>query len=157
MRDTGRSLRAEQWARFCGRYVCADVIEKLSRHRLLERTTAYGRWGSEPELGPHLVQGKLQPPAISCVNNNTHHSSIKSKLKKAFRTTSRSTQSFSLITQLTSAALCASSPALPSPSSVPPIVKSLIRPLAVPKLQVTPDETSASSSLHHPITSKQSL
>lgn len=57
MRDTGRGLRAEQWARFCGRYVCADVIEKLSRHRLLERTTAYGRWGSEPELGPHVVQG----------------------------------------------------------------------------------------------------
>lgn len=59
MIDTGRGLRAEQWARFCGRYVCADVIEKLARHRLLERTTAYGRWGSEPELGPHVVQGNF--------------------------------------------------------------------------------------------------
>lgn len=60
MRDTGRGLRAEQWARFCGRYVCADVIEKLSRHRLLERTTSYGRWGSEPELGPHIIQVSVE-------------------------------------------------------------------------------------------------
>ncbi|XP_039286804.1 photoreceptor ankyrin repeat protein [Nilaparvata lugens] len=142
MRDTGRGLRAEQWARFCGRYVCADVIEKLSRHRLLERTTSYGHWGSEPELGPHLVNGRLQPPQIAA-NAATAHATgtgIKSKLRRAFRTTSTPSQSFSLVTQLTSAALCASSPALPSSQSVPPIVKSLIRPLSVPKVQVTTDD-----------------
>lgn len=27
-------LRAEQWARFCGRHACAEVIEKCSRVRL---------------------------------------------------------------------------------------------------------------------------
>lgn len=153
MRDTGRGLRAEQWARFCGRYVCADVIEKLSRHRLLERTTSYGRWGSEPELGPHLIQGRLQPPAISTLNN-THHGSIKSRLRKAFRTSSNPSQSFSLVTQITSAALCASTPALPAPSSVPPLVKSLIRPLAVPKVQVTPDDIMTQNTT---TTSKQTL
>lgn len=42
-----------------------------------------------------------------------------------------------LVTQLTTAALCASSPVLPSAPSVPPVVKSLIRPLTVPRLQVT--------------------
>ncbi|XP_046673820.1 ankyrin repeat domain-containing protein 33B-like [Homalodisca vitripennis] len=150
MRDTGRGLRAEQWARFCGRYVCADVIEKLSRHRLLERTTAYGRWGSEPELGPHVVQGRLQPPAISVANQQP--AGIKSRLKKAFRTASSPSHSFSLVTQLTTAALCASTPVLPDPNRVPPVVKSLIRPLAVPKLQVTPDDTLP---IQPPLTTKQ--
>lgn len=140
MRDTGRGLRAEQWARFCGRYVCADVIEKLSRHRLLERTTSYGHWGSEPELGPHLIHGRLQPPQIVANATAQQGTGIKSKLRRAFRTTSTPAQSFSLVTQLTSAALCASSPALPSSQSVPPIVKSLIRPLSVPKVQVTTDD-----------------
>lgn len=51
MRDTGRGLRAEQWARYCGRYICADVIEKYARNQLLSRTASYGNWGAEPELG----------------------------------------------------------------------------------------------------------
>lgn len=54
MRDTGRALRAEQWARFCGRYVCADVIEKYARNQLLSKTASYGHWGEEPELGKRL-------------------------------------------------------------------------------------------------------
>lgn len=155
MRDTGRGLRAEQWARFCGRYVCADVIEKLSRHRLLERTTAYGRWGSEPELGPHVIHGRLQPPAISALNQ-AQPPGIKTRLKQAFRTTSPPNHSFSLVTQLTTAALCASTPVLPDPARVPPVVKSLIRPLSVPRVQVTLDDTT-SLPLHTALIPKQSL
>ncbi|XP_003244976.1 uncharacterized protein LOC100571906 isoform X2 [Acyrthosiphon pisum] len=150
MRDTGRGLRAEQWARFCGRYNCADAIEKLARNRLLERTTSYGRWGSDPELGPHmLINGRLmQPPAASAVATlqraaTQHHRSIKSKLKRAFRTssnpdsTSGTTSQYSLVSQLTGAALCASSPALPVHTRAKPMVKSLLRPLTVPKVTVT--------------------
>lgn len=29
--DYGRGLRAEQWARFCGRHSCAEIIEKCAR------------------------------------------------------------------------------------------------------------------------------
>lgn len=150
MRDTGRGLRAEQWARFCGRYNCADAIEKLARNRLLERTTSYGRWGSDPELGPHLlINGKLmQPPtavAASMLQQvGTHHHSIKSKLKRAFRTSSNPDSSttgvanqYSLVSQLTGAALCASSPALPVQTRAKPMVKSLLRPLTVPKVTIT--------------------
>ncbi|XP_025417093.1 uncharacterized protein LOC112688213 isoform X3 [Sipha flava] len=146
MRDTGRGLRAEQWARFCGRYNCADAIEKLARNRLLERTTSYGRWGSDPELGPHLlVNGRLmQPPAaITLQRASTQHHSIKSKLKRAFRTSSNPDSSsgtanqYSLVSQLTGAALCASSPALPVHTRTKPMVKSLLRPLTVPKVTVT--------------------
>lgn len=149
MRDTGRGLRAEQWARFCGRYNCADAIEKLARNRLLERTTSYGRWGSDPELGPHLlVNGRLmQPPAAAAATlqqrASAQHHSIKSKLKRAFRTSSNPDSSsgtanqYSLVSQLTGAALCASSPALPVHTRTKPMVKSLLRPLTVPKVTVT--------------------
>lgn len=57
MRDTGRGLRAEQWARYCGRYLCADVIEKYARNKLLSKTASYGNWGGEPELGEYQWNG----------------------------------------------------------------------------------------------------
>lgn len=139
LRDSGRGLRADQWARFCGRYVCADVIEKHARQRLLERSTSYGNWGSDNDIGARVVLGKVVPvPHISQPEHG-----IKSRLRKVFRTSSNPSSnvdhssSARLITQLTTAALCASSPILPSAPSVPPVVKSLIRPLTVPRLQVT--------------------
>lgn len=61
LRDNGRGLRADQWARFCGRYVCADVIEKHARQRLLERSTSYGNWGGENEMGAKMLLGKVIP------------------------------------------------------------------------------------------------
>ncbi|KAJ9599920.1 hypothetical protein L9F63_009748 [Diploptera punctata] len=151
LRDTGRGLRAEQWARFCGRYVCAEVIEKFARHRLLERTTAYGRWGSEPELGTRLLMGAGKLPSTSG-QHSTQSQSFKSRLRRAFRTNSTGTDSpgrYSLVTQLTTAALCASSPVLPTPA--PPVVKSLMRPLTVPKVQVTPASTGGETSESPPV------
>ncbi|EZA58928.1 Ankyrin repeat domain-containing protein 33B [Ooceraea biroi] len=130
LRDHGRGLRAEQWARFCGRYMCAEVIERFARHRLLERTTSC-RWGSEPELAAKVLQGKVTPIPTAPL---PQPSGLKSKIRKVFRTTSSPDRTFSLVSQLTSAALCASSPALPKPS---PVVKSLLRPLSVPQLRVT--------------------
>ncbi|XP_049818470.1 uncharacterized protein LOC109605661 isoform X2 [Aethina tumida] len=140
LRDNGRGFRADQWARFCGRYVCADVIEKYARQRLLERSTSYGNWGGDHELGARVLMGKVVPvPPMPQQSSN----GLKSKLRKVFRTSSgpgNASDSFSsarLVTQLTSAALCASSPVLPSAPTVPPVVKSLIRPLTVPRLQIT--------------------
>ncbi|PBC34714.1 Ankyrin repeat domain-containing protein [Apis cerana cerana] len=134
LRDHGRGLRAEQWARFCGRYVCAEVIERFARHRLLERSTSC-RWGSEPELAAKVLQGKVVPIPATPLSSSS--SGLKSKIRKVFRTTSGPDRNFSLVSQLTSAALCASSPALPKSSDVPPVVKSLLRPLSVPQLRVT--------------------
>ncbi|XP_066582176.1 uncharacterized protein [Prorops nasuta] len=137
LRDHGRGLRAEQWARFCGRYVCAEVIERFARHRLLERTTSC-RWGSEPELAAKVLQGKLIPVPTTPTQPPSTSSGLKSKFRKVFRTNSGpGDRNFSLVSQLTTAALCASSPALPKPGDVPPVVKSLLRPLSVPQLRVT--------------------
>lgn len=38
--------------------MCAEVIERFARHRLLERSTSC-RWGSEPELAAKVLQGKV--------------------------------------------------------------------------------------------------
>lgn len=150
LRDSGRGLRAEQWARYCGRHVCAELIERLARQRLLDRGTAYGRWGSEPELQAAL--GRVQQARNNVPSSTASTSrSIKSRVRRAFRSGTTSDlpaaaaaaaaaahhpPSFSLVTQLTGAGLCASTPALPVPS-MPPVVKSLLRPLSVPRLQVT--------------------
>ncbi|XP_023319358.1 cortactin-binding protein 2-like isoform X2 [Trichogramma pretiosum] len=151
LRDHGRGFRAEQWARFCGRYVCAEVIERFARHRLLEKSSSC-RWGSEPELAAQILQGKFMamPPPPQPVQHHGTGGSLKSKFRRVFRTTSNSERSsgggggghgsgggFSLVSQLTSAALCASSPVLPKSSDVSPVVKSLLRPLSVPQLRVT--------------------
>lgn len=116
------------------------------------------------------MNGKLQPPAIAlqnAINQNYKNSGIKSKLKKALFHTNPTNWnnaagsniskvgSFSLVTQLTSAALCVSSPVLPNSSKVSPVVKSLIKPFVIPKIEVTPDvdELSTSSSPDHTIES----
>lgn len=66
----------------------------------------------------------------------TSSTGLKSRIRKVFRTSSGPDRSsFSLVSQLTSAALCASSPALPKNGQVPPVVKSLLRPLSVPQLR----------------------
>ncbi|EEB18980.1 ankyrin repeat-containing protein, putative [Pediculus humanus corporis] len=105
LRDSGRGLKAEQWARFCGRYVCAEVIEKFTKQKFSDKTS----------------------------------SGIKSRLRKAFRTISHpgpevNGKPYSVVSQLTTVALCASTPVLQS--SVSSNIKSLMRPLAVPKVEV---------------------
>ncbi|KAL1117316.1 hypothetical protein AAG570_004642 [Ranatra chinensis] len=141
LRDPGRGFRAEEWARFCGRYGTAETIEKCARGRLMERggNGSGGRWGSDPQLGPHVVNGVLRPPAVTLVQQLQHQQNASKGL--ASRGPSSGVQhsnSYSLVTHITSAAFCASSPALPAAGQgVPPLVKSLIRPLQVPKLQVT--------------------
>ncbi|XP_017771700.1 PREDICTED: uncharacterized protein LOC108559074 isoform X2 [Nicrophorus vespilloides] len=141
LRDNGRGLRADQWARFCGRYVCADVIEKHARQRLLERSTSYGNWGGENDVGARMIMGKVVP--VPQIASTQQSNGLKSKLRKVFRTSSGpghnndNISSARLVTQLTSAALCASTPVLPTAPTVPPVVKSLIRPLTVPRLQIT--------------------
>jgi len=108
--------------------------------------------------GLHFINGKLQPPAIvfrNSLSQSYKNNGIKSKLKRAFQHTHPSNwnsnlkvNSYSLVTQLTSAALCVSSPVLPNSSKVSPVVKSLIKPFVIPRVEITPDsDTSPKHSL----------
>lgn len=55
--DYGRGFRAEQWSRFCGRYSCAEMIEKCARVRLLEKSTSC-KW-SHDSLPPLIDKSKV--------------------------------------------------------------------------------------------------
>lgn len=115
----------------------------------MEKTSC--RWGSEPELAAKVLQGKvdlelsykyfmhifylyiyLQVLPVPFTPAPVASSGFKSKLKRVFRNVGAD-KSFSLVSQLTNAALCASTPALPKPGDAP--VKNLIRPLNIPQLR----------------------
>jgi len=54
-RDSGRSLCAEEWARFCGCHNCADAIAKYIRSKkyFFKKTffqLSKEKWTSEPDL-----------------------------------------------------------------------------------------------------------
>ncbi|XP_065340643.1 photoreceptor ankyrin repeat protein-like isoform X2 [Cloeon dipterum] len=140
LRDLGRGFRAEQWARYCGRHMCAEVIDKFSRHRLLERAGAThpnaavgGRWGSEPELTAQACPPQAAPPSSS------GGSWLKSKLKRAFKSSPSNQDSPSKASKHPPQEPAAPPPA---PASTPPLTP---RVFIVPKVQVTPAGAALSS------------
>ncbi|KAK6627469.1 hypothetical protein RUM44_009946 [Polyplax serrata] len=145
LKDWGRGLRAEEWAKYCGRHGCAEAIEKFSK----QKNSTFGKWGSEPEFS------RMHNPKIkSQIIPSSSGSNIKLKLQKAFGTSSHpgsnSNGMYSVVTQLSTVALCASSPVLQSSTS--PSIKSLLRPLSVPKVEVTlasSPNTNCAESLQH--------
>lgn len=68
--DYGRGLRAEQWARFCGRHTCAEIIEKCSRSRILEREVS-GKNTQDKAPGVKDKTGKGRARANSAVQSSS--------------------------------------------------------------------------------------
>ncbi|XP_059472256.1 espin-like [Neocloeon triangulifer] len=144
LRDLGRGYRAEQWARYCGRHMCAEVIDKFSRHRLLERAGAThpgaavggGRWGSEPELTAQAC-----PPQAAAPSSSGGGSWLKSKLKRAFKSSPANQDSPSKASKHPPQEAPAPPPA--PVASPPPLTP---RVFIVPKVQVTPAGSSAGPS-----------
>lgn len=66
--DYKRHFRAEEWARFCGRYSCAEVIEKCSRTRLINLDACKKRM-IKTEEGAKFMQ-KSRSRANSIVSAN---------------------------------------------------------------------------------------
>ncbi|XP_041770674.1 uncharacterized protein LOC121592880 [Anopheles merus] len=143
--DTGRGFRAEQWARFCGRHTCAETIEQCARARLLDKSTPCGRWSHDINLP--VDKNALKARSCSITPQPTQNG-FRSKFRKVFPfnfNSSKDTKAVvskegeenytkDLVNYLKSATLCVSGPAL---SANRKIIQSLIRPLEVPKLEVT--------------------
>uniref|UniRef100_A0A7G3A8L6 Putative 26s proteasome regulatory complex subunit psmd10 n=1 Tax=Lutzomyia longipalpis TaxID=7200 RepID=A0A7G3A8L6_LUTLO len=138
--DSGRGMRPEQWAKFCGRYSCAEMIEKCARSRLLEKTSSC-KWSNDSLA--------LDKPAVSRSRTNPSQQQsggIRSKFRKVFPfTLSFRDKQFKedpsagteIVQYLSAAALCASGPVVLPANGNSKIIKSIIRPLEVPKLEVT--------------------
>lgn len=67
--DLGRGLRPDQWARFCGRHTCADVIEQYARGRLMERTTSH-KWYFDTIEPQTTNNSKIKSGSIQGVDPN---------------------------------------------------------------------------------------
>ncbi|XP_058067231.1 uncharacterized protein LOC131216693 [Anopheles bellator] len=141
--DAGRGFRAEQWARFCGRHTCAETIEQCARARLLDKSTPCGRWSHDINLP--VDKNALKARSCSITPQSTQNG-FRSKFRKVFPFNFNSSKdkpaskegeenyTKDLVNYLKSATLCVSGPAL---SANRKIIQSLIRPLEVPKLEVT--------------------
>lgn len=67
--DYKRQLRAEQWARFCGRHSCAELIEKWSRTRNLDKEPfSSNRDQNDHSSIPGRVRANSAVQSISQVN-----------------------------------------------------------------------------------------
>lgn len=142
--DTGRGFRAEQWARFCGRHTCAETIEQCARARLLDKSSPCGKWSHDIVLpGDNTALKATRSSSIS--GQTATHNGLRSKFRKVFpfnfsskdkQVTKEVDENYTkdLVNYLKSATICVSGPAL---SANRKIIQSLIRPLEVPKLEVT--------------------
>lgn len=59
-------MRAEQWARFCGRHSCAEIIEKWARTRNLESVSTNKNQDSTSVMGRARANSAVQ--TLSKVN-----------------------------------------------------------------------------------------
>ncbi|XP_053687844.1 uncharacterized protein LOC128737266 [Sabethes cyaneus] len=143
--DTGRGFRAEQWARFCGRHTCAETIEQCARARLLDKSTPCGKWSHDINLPIDKNVPLKATRSSSITPQTTTQNGIRSKFRKVFpfnfsskdkHTAKEVDENYTkdLVNYLKSATICVSGPAL---SANKKIIQSLIRPLEVPKLEVT--------------------
>ncbi|XP_055325516.1 uncharacterized protein LOC129579452 [Sitodiplosis mosellana] len=90
--DYKRQLRAEQWARFCGRHSCAELIEKWARTRNLDKESfsiAKDQDSHDSVTGRARANSAVQ--TISKVNITPIKSDkgIRSKISKVFNFVSR--------------------------------------------------------------------
>ncbi|XP_055611358.1 uncharacterized protein LOC129757967 isoform X2 [Uranotaenia lowii] len=145
--DSGRGFRAEQWARFCGRHTCAETIEQCARARLLDKSAPCGKWSHDINLPIEKNASLKATRSGSLAAPSTNQNGLRSKFRKVFPFSFNSSKdkqvskelaeehyTKDLVNYLKSATICVSGPAL---SANRKIIQSLIRPLEVPKLEVT--------------------
>lgn len=56
--DYKRQLRAEQWARFCGRHSCAELIEKWARTRNLDKDSLFANKNQNQDINSGMSRAR---------------------------------------------------------------------------------------------------
>lgn len=126
------------------------MIEQCARARLLDKTTANGKWSHDSILSDKVVtinnHTSITNSSIQRIKTQqpSTQTGFRSKFRKVFpfgfslkdkNTTKLEDETYSndLVNYLTAATLCVSGPALPAQANSNQLIKSLIRPLEVPK------------------------
>lgn len=143
IRDYGRKLCAEEWARFCGRHECADEIARFTRTKRFlfqpSQKKNVQRASSEPDLTVKDEQPEPRTP-------KRHKSkSLKRKIKKMLPGHSTNT-SINMVDQTSPFAIvarCVSTPILSgamSPSNSPRILRRPVSADNIPRVEITSPE-----------------
>ncbi|MPC14874.1 hypothetical protein E2C01_007651 [Portunus trituberculatus] len=125
LRDFGRGMCAVEWARYTGRHVCSELIDSIQKSC---SSHIRDRWTSDPDLKSH------SSTSINTLGQGDNKESwIKHKIRKAFHK-SESKKEFSVVTNLSTMAVCATTPVLPTA-----VASQDLKPhqVVVPQVQVT--------------------
>ncbi|CAG7836640.1 unnamed protein product [Allacma fusca] len=165
LRDYSRGMTAAEWARLCGRHICAEVIIRCAKDNYQNPHSPSSTFPRQRTLP--VSQSALELKKLNSEDSpyyqlyTTHHNSIsgaswlKNKIKKALGSSSSSLnqsnnsygtvavskrpENFALLANLTGPTICAGSLLLPS---IKPLIDQqkprLNRKLTIPVLQVTP-------------------
>lgn len=143
--DPKRQYRADQWAKFCSQYSCAEMIENVIRTKMLEKSPN-NKWVSGEVVDKKIIQRSNTGNLVSPNSNGGSLGGIRSKLRKVFPfglalkdksagnniAKNKRSETSDLVSYLSAAALCASSgPALAKDQST--FIKNLIHHQDVPK------------------------
>ncbi|XP_070180346.1 uncharacterized protein [Littorina saxatilis] len=166
LRDPGRKLCAEEWARYCGRKDCADAIAKFSNTKRFcsNRARLAGGGGELTGLEranslPDLFAGQQERPKPA-VHKRSH--SLRKKIKKILpghhdSNTLNVTNSGSPFAVI---ARCVSTPALPGGLKSPPALKRPVSTDSIPRVEVTipyDEDTHAATMLEYPMCSRRRI
>ncbi|KAK7506271.1 hypothetical protein BaRGS_00002383, partial [Batillaria attramentaria] len=160
LRDSGRKLCAEEWARYCGRKDCADAIAKFSNTK---RFCMRSRISSNPALErsnslPDLFAGQQERPKTP--HKRSH--SLRKKIRKILpgnhdSNTLNVTNAGSPFAVI---ARCVSTPALPGGLKSPPAMKRPVSADNIPRVEVTipfDEDTHAANKQEYPMYSRRRI
>lgn len=83
--DSARGMRANEWSRLCGRYTCAEMIEKCSRAKLLETTTTSSKWARDVMINEKFPNSKPKDEYTSPASNGKLYCIHKNMLIKSVK------------------------------------------------------------------------
>ncbi|XP_076459480.1 uncharacterized protein LOC143292784 isoform X2 [Babylonia areolata] len=161
LRDSGRKLCAEEWARFCGRKDCADAIAKFSntkRFCLKARIASNGGGLERSNSLPDLFAQQQDRPKTQ--HKRSH--SLRKKIRKILpgHHDSNSLNVTSAGSPFAVIARCVSTPALPGGLKSPPMMKRPVSADNIPRVEVTvpfDEDTHASSRTEYPMCSRRRI
>ena len=139
-RDHGRSLCADEWARFCGRYTCSEAIAKYvhSKKYMIKKTFFLSRekWSSEPDLLSRKNKKEAEKPKGNWISR---HLSFKRK-KSGHRTEAPSINEMKESVRSSSTPLlyttdCSSPPDSPAVPRRPSCIDGVVATNIFPKLK----------------------
>jgi len=144
VRDFGRGMCAPEWASYCGRSKCVEIIEKYMDKMQLNpglgcSTTLTLRSGHRFNSTQSLKRSSLPAALSNLTLSKGKESWVKNTLKKAMDMVSggksNSNGDFNVASQLTTAVLCVSTPALSNDLCVTK------PPFTVPIIQISGDDS----------------